>query len=125
MGLVINGKKYPTTYEIIDDTEISLKKGKFTVQWRNWETDRKKRDSIVRNRSELRTTSQFVFAAGVNNLVTDGSVANSDFRYWGSHFYEWGITGNTRIFKNNNLDIIFTRSTIIKNKGALCQKLLY
>jgi hypothetical protein len=101
--LVINGKKYPTTYEVIDDTEISLKKGKFTVQWRNWETDRKRRDSIVRNRSELRTTSQFVFAAGVNNLVTDGSVANSDFRYWGSHFYEWGVTGNTRIFKNNNL----------------------
>lgn len=101
--LVVNGKKYPATFEVIDDTEISLKKGKFTVQWRNWETDRKKRDSIVRNRSELRTTSQFVFAAGVNNLVTDGSVANSDFRYWGSHFYEWGITGNTRIFKNNNL----------------------
>ena len=101
--LVVNGKKYPATFEVIDDTEISVKRGKFTVQWRNWETDRKKRDSIVRNRSELRTTSQFVFAAGVNNLVTDGSVANSDFRYWGSHFYEWGITGNTRIFKNNNL----------------------
>jgi len=62
-----------------------------------------KKDSLRRHRGELRTTSQFVFAAGVNNVVTDGSVANSDFRYWGSHFYEWGITANTRLFKNDNL----------------------
>lgn len=52
---------------------------------------------------EYRTTSQFVFAFGINNLVTNKSVANSDFRYWGSHFYEWGFTMNTRIQKNNNL----------------------
>lgn len=52
---------------------------------------------------ECRTTSQFVFAFGVNNLATNKSVANSDFRYWGSHFYEWGVTANTRIFKNYNL----------------------
>jgi hypothetical protein len=55
------------------------------------------------NNGERRTTSQFVFAVGVNNLVTDGSVANSDYKYWGSHFYEWGVTGNTRLFKNDNL----------------------
>ena len=54
-------------------------------------------------RGERRTTSQFFFAMGVNNLATDGAVANSDFKYWGSHFYEWGVTGNTRIFKNDNL----------------------
>lgn len=52
---------------------------------------------------ESRTTSQFVFAFGVNNLVTNKAVANSDYRYWGSHFYEWGVTWNTRILKNNNL----------------------
>ncbi|MFN3753396.1 hypothetical protein [Flavobacterium sp.] len=62
-----------------------------------------KNDSIRKSRGERRTTSQFVFAAGVNNLVTDGSVANSDFRYWGSHFYEWGTTWNTRLLKNDNL----------------------
>lgn len=55
------------------------------------------------NRQSKRTTSQFVFAAGINNLVTDGEVANSDYRYWGSHFYEWGVTWNTRIAKNHNL----------------------
>lgn len=61
----------------------------------------RKNDTI--KKGEKRTTSQFVMASGVNNLVTDKSVANSDFRYWSSHFYELGITYNTRILKNNNL----------------------
>ena len=60
-----------------------------------------KNDTI--KKGEKRTTSQFVMASGVNNLVTDKSFANSDFRYWGSHFYELGITYNTRILKNDNL----------------------
>lgn len=62
-----------------------------------------KRDSIRDVRGESRNTTQFVFAAGVNNLVTDGAVAHSDYRYWGSHFYEWGFTSNSRLFKNDNL----------------------
>lgn len=60
----------------------------------------KKKDSTY---VEKRTTSQFVFAAGVNNVVTNGSIAHSDFRYWGSHFYEIGWTFNTRLAKNDNL----------------------
>lgn len=54
-------------------------------------------------KSEKRTTSQFVFAFGANNLVTDQQVAHSDFKYWKSHFYEWGLTYNTRILKEDNL----------------------
>lgn len=50
-----------------------------------------------------RTSSQLVFAIGANNLVTDGAVANSDFKYAQSHFYEWGLTLNSRIFPNHNL----------------------
>lgn len=60
-----------------------------------------KKDTI--KKSEKRTTSQFVFAMGVNNLATDGKVAGSDFRYLGSHFYEWGSTYNTRLLKDSNL----------------------
>ena len=53
---------------------------------------------------ERRTTSQFVFALGLNNLITEGeNLENSDFRVAGSHFYEWGLTYNSRILKNNNL----------------------
>ncbi|RZK11189.1 MAG: hypothetical protein EOO46_07650 [Flavobacterium sp.] len=78
---------------------------KFHFVWRssNWKKDVRKRDSIYNITSESRTTSQFVFALGINNLVTDGAVANSDFRYAGSHFYEWGTAWNTRLAKNNNL----------------------
>jgi hypothetical protein len=57
----------------------------------------------VRKRQSKRTTTQFVFAFGANNLVTDKQVANSNFKYWQSHFYEWGLTGNTRILKEDNL----------------------
>lgn len=63
----------------------------------------KERDSLRRNRSEARTTSQFVFAIGLNNVVTDGSVENSDYKFWGSRFYEWGMTYNTRLAQNSNL----------------------
>ncbi|WP_329805355.1 ATP synthase subunit B family protein [Flavobacterium facile] len=59
-----------------------------------------KKDSL---KSENRTTSQLVFAAGFNNLVTDGMVANSQFGYARSSFYEWGLTWNTRLSKNSNL----------------------
>jgi len=77
---------------------------RFKFVWRSGNSkDARKRDSIQRITSESRTTSQFVFAAGINNLVTDGAVANSDFRYMGSHFYEWGTSWNTRLAKNNNL----------------------
>lgn len=62
-----------------------------------------KNDSLKKANGEPRTTSQFVFAAGLNNLVTDGDVENSDFRFLGSHFYEWGVSYNTRIAKNSNL----------------------
>ena len=55
------------------------------------------------NRQSKRTTSQLVFAAGLNNVVTDGSVEKSDFRYLGSHFYELGVTYNTRILEKSNL----------------------
>ncbi len=67
----------------------------FTFRWSS------KKDTL--SRYEARTTTQFVFALGANNLVTNGAVANSDFRYAGSHFYEWGTTWNTRLLKNDNL----------------------
>ena len=72
----------------------------------------KHQDSI---KSFRRTTSQFVFALGFNNLATNKAVANSDYRYWGSHFYEWGATANTRIFKNHNLLHVKYGLSIMKN----------
>lgn len=56
-----------------------------------------------KERATSKTTSQFVFAFGLNNLMTDNSLDHSDFRYWGSHFYEFGVTYNKPLFKNDNL----------------------
>lgn len=55
------------------------------------------------NQGEKRTTSQLVIAFGLNNLVSGKKISNSDYKYLGSHFYEWGLSYNTRIMKNNNL----------------------
>lgn len=49
-----------------------------------------------------RTTSQFVFALGANRVMHDGKIDNDNFKAR-SDFYEWGVTLNTRLLKNNNL----------------------
>jgi len=49
-----------------------------------------------------RTTSQFVYALGVNRVVEDGKINTDDFKDR-SDFYEVGIAWNTRLFTNNNL----------------------
>lgn len=82
----------------IRSVDTTKSRGRFSFVF----NDRVHKHDTVR-RSERRTTMQFVFAAGVNNLVTDGMVARSDFRYLGSHFYEIGWSHNTRILKNDNL----------------------
>lgn len=80
------------------DGKITERDSSHTYYW--------KFDNTRHNRElngETRTTSQLVLATGVNNLVTNGAVANSDFGYLRSVFYEWGVTYNTRIFKDNGL----------------------
>jgi hypothetical protein len=62
-----------------------------------------RRHNKKRDQGERRTTSQFVFAAGLNNLFADKKIEDSDYKFMGSHFYEWGLTYNTRIIKDNNL----------------------
>ena len=49
------------------------------------------------NNKEKRTTSQFVMAMGFNNLVTDGSIANSDFGYLRSVF--WELCGVSKVLR--------------------------
>ena len=47
-----------------------------------------------------RTTSQFVFALGFNNVVNNheiGSLEDSNYQFWKSHFYELGWTWRTRM----------------------------
>lgn len=84
-----------------------LVNGELDIEESNDSIKAKKKFSFDRknneNKSENRTTSQFVFAFGANNLVTDGAVANSQFGYGRSTFYELGTTWNTRLSNNSNL----------------------
>lgn len=54
------------------------------------------------NKSENRTTTQMVLAFGYNNVLTDGNLAHSVFKFNKSGFFEIGHTWNTRIAKNSN-----------------------
>ncbi|MCB0456892.1 MAG: hypothetical protein R2776_06610 [Flavobacteriaceae bacterium] len=52
---------------------------------------------------DLRTTSDFVFAFGLNNAIGDGqSLNDSDFKIGGSRFAEIGWAWKTRVFKESN-----------------------
>lgn len=68
----------------------------YTFRWK----PKKEKDSI---HGEKRTTSQFVFALGLNNTIIDGELQDSNYKFTGSHFYEWGFTYNSRLLKNHNL----------------------
>ncbi len=59
-----------------------------------------------RYRRHRRTTTNTVFAFGLNNLVTDGflnSIDDSEFKFWQSRFFEFGVNHKTRVFKNSSL----------------------
>lgn len=52
---------------------------------------------------DLRTHSDFVFALGLNNALTDGqSLDDSPYKIGGSRFAELGWVWRTRVFKNSN-----------------------
>ena len=52
---------------------------------------------------DRRTTTDFVFAFGLNNVITEGeSLQDSDFKVAGSRFAELGWAWKTRVFKNTN-----------------------
>ncbi|MFH6993775.1 hypothetical protein [Flavobacterium sp. FlaQc-48] len=72
---------------------------KYSIVFHVRDKDRDK-DSI---HGEKRTTSQFVFAMGLNNMMVDGKLQDSNYSFIGSHFYEWGFTYNSRLMKNDNL----------------------
>lgn len=77
-----------------------IKEDSSRVYMIRWKSPKRDKDSI---HGEKRTTSQFVFAMGLNNTMVYGKLQDSNYRFMGSHFYEWGITYNSRLMKNDNL----------------------
>lgn len=87
---------------LVQTADTTITHRGFSITYKNDKVKGKKGKDTIPH-SESRTTTQFVFAFGLNHLLTDGAMAHSDYRVWGSHFYEWGMTGNTRLLKNHNL----------------------
>lgn len=59
-------------------------------------------DKENKRKRNKRTTTQFLFALGVNNVLTNnefGSLNDSEYKFWQSHFYELGFTFKTRFSK--------------------------
>jgi len=88
----INGKKVYIYSKVTDERHYDI------LPLKIYQSEKDKLE-----RKSKKTTSQVVIATGVNNLVTDGAVANSNFGYLRSVFWEWGITLNTRLSQNSNL----------------------
>jgi len=72
---------------------------KFTVNEAE-DVNRDKVEERIQRRRNRMTTSQFVFALGVNNVLVDNefsSLNDSNYKFWQSHFYEVGFSFKTRM----------------------------
>lgn len=94
---IIIGKKLVIKMEEGENNQHKIGENKLTLSVKN--------DSIKKKRKtyqEKRTTSQFVFAFGLNDLVSNNQFDASDYERIGSRFYEWGLTYKSRLLKNDN-----------------------
>tara|TARA_B110000090_G_C13393094_1_gene450213 strand:+ start:2968 stop:4002 length:1035 start_codon:yes stop_codon:yes gene_type:complete len=84
--------------EDINSFSVGGKTFRFTVDDKNNNSKEKRK----KKKTSRRTTSQFVFALGVNNALQDhklSSLDHSEYQFWQSHFYEVGFTWKTRFSK--------------------------
>lgn len=80
------------TFRLNIDKEGQFERNeKRTERWQN------------KGKIQRRTTTQFVLAIGINNILEDGrfeSINDSEYKFWQSHFYEVGWTWKSRMNKN-------------------------
>lgn len=66
---------------------------------KNYNEERRKKRWSVKNKRQRSTTTQFVFAMGINNVLNNddlNSLNDSEYQLWRSRFYELGWTWKTR-----------------------------
>lgn len=66
-------------------------------------------------KGEKRTTTQFVFAFGLNTLQGDNGAFPDELKVWKSKFWEWGYTWNTRLSKESNLSHVKYGVSLVYN----------
>ncbi|WP_298764282.1 hypothetical protein [uncultured Polaribacter sp.] len=103
-----NGKIASENLDDLDDDEINVfkvgnKTFRFKIDENNDENDDKRKKGTQKRSQNRRTTSQFIFAMGVNNVLEDhkfSSLNDSDYQFWRSRFYEVGLSWKTRFTKD-------------------------
>ncbi|WP_439131559.1 hypothetical protein [Polaribacter sp.] len=97
-----SSKNQNDDYEEENTFSIGNKTFKFKVsEDDDYENDeRKKRRWERKNKYQRSTTTQFIFAMGVNNVLNDNKLASlndSEYQFWRSRFYELGFSWKTRL----------------------------
>jgi hypothetical protein len=90
-----------------DDNRFTIGNKVFKLIFKDDEQNDEDIDSVSKkeifNKTSRRTTTQFVFAMGVNNVLNDdklSSLNDSEYQFWQSHFYEVGWTWKTRLMED-------------------------
>lgn len=104
-----NGKIASSENDVFTDEDVNTftvgnKTFRFTVGDDDEDDVKNDKKEKRKNRGlQNRTSSQFVFAMGVNNVLEDNKFASlndSEYQFWRSRFYEVGFTWKTRINPN-------------------------
>ncbi|WP_435415291.1 hypothetical protein [Polaribacter aestuariivivens] len=101
-GKIVSATDDDLTGDEINTFTVGNKTFRFTVNDDDKKDKDVKRKERRRKRQKRKTTSQFVFAMGANNVLTDndfGSLNDSEYQFWRSRFYELGFTWKTRFTK--------------------------
>jgi hypothetical protein len=103
-GKIANSKVSDFNDADISTFKVGSKTFRFAVQGDNDTVKKEQKEKEWRRngKSNRTTTSQFVFAMGVNNALTNtklSSLSDSEFKFWKSRFYELGFTWKTRLRK--------------------------
>ena len=84
-------------------SDVDSEKNSFKIGGATFKLDfSKNEETKKKRRKDKRTTTQIVVAMGVNNVLDNyklGSLNDSDYKFWQSHFYEVGFTWKTRFSK--------------------------
>lgn len=97
-----NGKIASSEESIVDENEentFTIGNKTFRLNISDGDLDERSDKWRYENRRQRKTTTQFVFAMGVNNVLNDNdlsSLDNSEYQFWRSRFYELGWTWKTR-----------------------------
>ncbi|MFL3661560.1 MAG: hypothetical protein ACI6PN_07380, partial [Polaribacter sp.] len=97
-----NGKIASSIKEASGDKRFSFFIGSNGISITDADTDT---SEIIDSSQKKRTTTQLVFAMGVNNVIQDHkqtTLSDSEYKFWQSHFYELGFSWKTRFAKETS-----------------------